>query len=238
MPAVALYLQNDRPARAEEFEKAAVFFLDGHRGNPSDMWPVYSSRDLLEPAKLYEPQSVTHLGIFAHGTPETFGRPGRFGVSTIASPKYETLASFAALWGPLLAPNAILSLGCCLCSRDPKWYRIQLWGKDVSAWSPKSYEDGGSRSVAAQLVRAFESFAPKRGIEVRGHCAAGHTIYQALLRSHLYSDHDGLGKSLFGLVGCDQTAEARKRWQAAVKGPLAARWLCGVSSLKEIREAL
>jgi hypothetical protein len=109
----------------------------------------------------------------------------------------------------------------------------------VSAWSPKSYEDGGSKSVAAQLVRAFETFAPKRGVEVRGHCAAGHTIYQALLRSHLYSDHEGMGRSLFQLAGCHNTPEARKRWQSVVRGELAAKWLCGVGgALHEVKGAV
>lgn len=238
MTVVALYLQNDRPARAEEFAKAAEWYIEKHGGRMSDAWPIYSTRDMLEVSKQYEKTEVTHLGVFAHGTPETFGRPGRFGVSTINAPKYESLASFAGLWGPVLAQDALVSLGCCLCSRDPKWYRIKLWGKDVSAWSPKSYEDGGSRSVAAQLVRAFEAVVPRRGIEVRGHCAAGHTIRQALLRSHLYSDAEGLGRSLFGILGRENTPEERRLWQKVVKGELAARWLCGVSSVGEIRGVL
>jgi len=225
MTTVALYLENDRPVRAAEFRKAAHWYMAQHGGKKADIWPIYCTRDILEVSTQYEREEVENLGIFAHGTPKAFGRPGRFGISTTSSDKYESVREFARRWGPVMARDGLLSLACCLCSRDPKWYRVQLFGRDVSAWSPRAYEDGGTRSIAAKLV---EAFGPTKGLEVRGHCAAGHTTRQALLRSHIYSDGGGIGRALFGMVHDTNTAARRKIWQKVVRGELAAKWLCGV----------
>jgi hypothetical protein len=117
---------------------------------------------------------------------------------------------------------------------------VQLWGRDLSAWSAKSYERGGAKSFAARLAQAFSRRG--RRVRVRGHCAAGHTIHQALLREHMGDAPKG--RPLFGIVhgmGIVPEAHLRRQWQREVRGRLAARWLLGINdgeTLRVIKERL
>jgi len=235
---VALILTNDRANRAREFLKAAEFFSERHGFGWERVHALHEVADVLSPAQRYERESVGQLAIFAHGTPNALVRPGRFGVDARvvrqARPKIISPETFVNAWYPVLMDGALLSLAACLCSRDPKWYRVSIAGHDFSSWGPRAYQDGGMKSLAALLARLFA--ARGRRVKVRGHGAAGHTIYQALLREHDGMDKNGLGRSLFGMTfpGEKPTRRMRRAWQRIVKGKLAAEWLLGLRSTSAI----
>lgn len=246
----ALLLTDDRPARANEFRKAALDFLAFYglgldRLHECDSVGDITAPTMPPPEPTLADESVSHLAVFGHGTPNGFFRPGRWGVDARPRrhdrPRYISPQVFARAWAPKLTNDALISLACCLCSRAPKWRRIQLFGRDISAWAPQAYRDGGLKSVAAVLTRAFALYN-KHGVAVRGHCAAGHTTYQALLREHRAHDEQGLGRSLFGMVfpGVEPTWPAMRRWQRIVKGDLARAYLLNLRTetqiINEIRD--
>lgn len=178
--------------------------------------------------------SVSQLAIFAHGTPTCVGKPGRWGVETrearAARREYLTPLEFADAWAPKLVPDALVSLCACMCSRDPRWYRVQRWGKDWSPWSAKSYQDGGVKSIAGVLARSLYLYGTR--VRVRGHCASGHCTHQALLREHTQADGDGIGRALYlHVTGDSEPTWARmRRWQDVVKGDLSERYLLGLET--------
>jgi hypothetical protein len=233
---VGFYLTRDRPNRAKEFKDAAKWWKEEAENvvlHELDMAP-----DFFDVADSLDDGSVGQLAVFAHGTSKALGRPGRFGLDMRAvrrrPPHVYSEMDFAELWAPKLVDGALISLGACLCSRDPKWYRVQLWGRDLSSWSAKSYERGGSMSFAARLAQAFKAYS--RRVKVRGHCAAGHTIHQALLREH--TGEAPKGRPLFGIVhgmGIVPERPLRRQWQREVKGELAARWLLGINDGETVR---
>lgn len=241
---VGFFLTNDRPNRAREFRKAAEWWKDHLEVEGATLHELATGSDFIDLAESFDDASISQLAVFAHGSPVGLGRPGRIGLDVRPGrrqpPVRYSEADFAEVWAPKLVDGSLISLAACLCSRDPKWYRVQLWGKDFSAWSSKSYERGGSKSFAARLAMAFRDRGRK--VRVRGHCAAGHTIYQALLREHL--GDAPTGRPLFGMVhgtGIVPERPLRNQWQKVVKGELAARWLLGINdgkTLEEIKERL
>jgi hypothetical protein len=238
---VGFYLTKDSLRRARTFRDAAQWWKDNAEGVV--LQDFFDAHQFLEVADCFDDKSVSQLAVFAHGTPTALGRPGRFGLDVRAirhrPPVVYSVEEFAEHWAPKLVDGALISLAACLCARDPKWYRVQLWGRDFSAWSAKSYEKGGSLSFSSKLARAFRGQG--RRVKVRGHCAAGHTIHQALLREHT---GDGRGRALFGIVHGDGVVPERplrRQWQRVVKGELAARWLLGINdgeTVRMIRERL
>jgi len=222
MDRVALILDRDSP----EFIRAGNW-LEGKLRGEIDLITFFNTQGMTSPAQCFDDQSISHLAIFCHGSPYGFGKPGRFGVDVRSRKNTILPLDFAEIWGPKLADDALISLAACLCSRNPTWYLKQIYGEVVSPWGPASYKDGGIKSVAGVLSRSFQ-----RPVRVRGHCAAGHTIYQALLRGH---EGDGMGESLFGkiLPGMEPTLYLRRKWQKNVKGELAARWLLGLGDVEE-----
>ncbi len=233
---VGFYLTKDRPNRARTFREASIWWKKHAEGVA--LQDLFDAKQLMDTADGFEDKSVGQLAIFAHGTPTALGRPGRFGLDVRAIRRHPPLVyspdDFAEHWAPKLVDGALISLAACLCSRDPKWYRVQLWGRDLSSWSAKSYEWGGSMSFAARLAQAFK--AQGKRVKVRGHCAAGHTIHQALLREH--TGDAPRGRALFGIVhgvGIVPERQLRRQWQRVVKGELAARWLLGINDGETVR---
>lgn len=238
---VALLLTNDTKRRAKRFHEAAEWFSMHAEVPWARFHEVTDLEDMIQPASRYPVNSVSQLAVFGHGVPEGFGRPGRFGVDTRRA-RYEKKATFASThtwasdWAPALVDGALVSLCCCLCSRDPKWYRTTLlarFGIDPSEWGPGAFSDGGLHSVAAVLARSFAAVG--REVVVRGHCAAGDTIHQALLREHSMADGDAIGRSLYQKAhpGNIPDRAQRQAWHARVKGEISARWLLGIDSTEE-----
>ena len=241
MTHVGLVLAND----SAEFRRAAEWWEQQTDPAKVDvrLHPISSAKHMVDASDAYASESVARLVVFAHGTTNCFGKPGKWGVDTRparwASSAFIAPAVFARAWAPVLEPDALVSLACCLCSRSPHWYLTKVYGSVISPWGPEAYRDGGLRSPAAQLALSLASEG--RNLRVRGHCAAGHTIQQALLREHLASVDNGLGRSLFQkLRGASAAANRvdRNLWQKVVRGNLAASWLLGLDDRKTEREVV
>lgn len=241
LDSVGLYLTGDSP----EFERAARWWTE--RAQHSIAHGFDSTSGMLRPARQYADKSLNRLVVFAHGTTTGLGRPGKWGVDTRPARwgrpggRFISPDDFAAAWAPKLAPGALVALAACLCSRSPHWYLIKLYGSAVSPWGPEAYRSGGARSTSAAICAAF--LEQGRRVRVRGHCAAGHTIHQALIRQH--EPGEAKGTSLFEIVhGHDfaPTPAARRTWQDVVKGELAASYLLGMGAelhlLDRIREGV
>lgn len=249
MTTAIFLLTDDRPARAAEFGKQAETYAKECQVDLGRIHRCKRVEDLVTPVSAYADASITRMAFFGHGTPTGLMRPGRWGLDTREAktrrPQYMAVDEFAAVWATKLDACALASLAACLCSRDPKWRRVQLWGRDLSSWSAKSYQDGGLKSLAAALCRAL-SDAGVRGVRVRGHCAAGHCTAQALLREHMADDEGGIGRALFRSVFPELANDGKikladmRRWQAVVKGRIARDYLLGLRPdeeiVREIRE--
>lgn len=233
---VALLLVNDVESRAKEFRDAADYWAGYVQNEDTRIYEVACVEDMITPASLHLEQEISQLVVFGHGTTNGFMRPGKFGVDLRVTRQqqsnYISPAEFVNAWAPVLKDEALVSLACCLCSRSQHWYLTQLYGEIISEWGPEAYEDGGLYSPSAALVRAFAM--NRKTVTVRGHCAAGHTIHQALLREHRAENGDGIGRALFRKVfpHLENTLGNRHRWQNAVKGEIAARWLLGLDTLE------
>jgi len=243
---VGLYLVDDSSA----FPASALWWRD-QRPDRVTLFGIRSAEDMLTPAEMFEDRSVRQIAVFSHGTTTGVGKPGRWGIDTRPvrwdemrfGGRFISPSDFAEVWAPKLdkqGSEPIISLGACLCSRAPRWYRIQLWGRDFSSWGPKAYRPGGQKSMANVLCEAFHHAG--RRVRVRGHCAAGHTIWQALLREHITGRP--VGESLFSMTmppGTEPTLVQRRKWQRYVKGDLAAKFLLDLDTpvaMDEIRHLM
>jgi len=240
---VGLLLVNESNKKKRERFRAACEWWSEQACVPwSRIHEVNDLDDMLTPATQYPVGSVSQLAVFGHGIPEAFMRPGKFGVELRERrlekfPKlFVSPRGFTEEWGRPMREGALVSLACCLTSRDPAWYRNRLFQKfkvDPSEWGPGAFADGGYQSAAAHLCRAFAAVG--RHVTVRGHCAAGDTIAQALIREHVVGDGDAMGRSLWGRVFGPVVPDKphRDAWHEAVKGEVAARWLLGLATTEE-----
>lgn len=246
---VGLLLVNDpNKKKRARFREACEWWSSVAGVAWSRIHEVSDLDDMLTPASKYPEGSVSQLAIFGHGIPEAIMRPGKFGIEVRnlrleKFPKrFVSPSGFVEEWHHALHEDSLVSLACCLASRDPAWHRNMLLQKfkvDPSEWGPGAFQDGGHQSIAAHLARAFAAYG--RRVVVRGHCAAGDTIHQALIREHRATDGGGMGRSLWGKVFGPVLPDKAQRdaWHAAVKGEVAAKWLLGLTPIEEtIREVM
>lgn len=208
-------------------------------------FPFEDALDMLERADMMPTGKVSQLTVFAHGTTNALGRPGRWGVDIRPArnllPAFVSPEEFARAWAPTLTAGALISLAACLCGRSQHWYLQGKFGKLAATyatqWGQESYENGGATSFAQHLTRAFAAEGAT-GIRVRAHCAAGHCTHQALLREFRPGMDRGLSLFRTAFPSLQWTTKARNRWQALVKGQRAERWLLGDDTVvDEVRQA-
>lgn len=233
MTAVVVYLDVDRkPARRRYFRDSAIRIARelGAKGP----YPLHTGRALVELASVFEPRSIDHVVICAHGGTNWLLHPRTGVANTARFPELGQveISELVATWSSYMTHEVRWSLCACLCSRSPTWWQRRYLGRVTSSWGPRSYQRGGQGSFAANLRDMLVWW--KHVPDVRAHKSAGDLAGNPLLSQHTFPAAD-LSMPLCAIALPLETVTIgfRRWWVRTVKGKLAERWLLGDDSVVE-----
>jgi hypothetical protein len=231
MTTVVVYLDRDRKAVRRRYFRDSAIRIARELGAKGP-YPLHTGKELCELADRFEPRSVDHVVICAHGGPTWLLHP-RTGVAN--ADRFPELgqvdvAELVSAWSPAMTHKVLWSLCACLCSRSPTWWLRNFVGYVGSTWGTRSYQRGGQASFAARLrdMLIWWHHDP----DVRAHKSAGDLAGNPLLSQHTFPSAE-LSMPLCTLALPLQaiTIGFRRWWVRTIKGKLAERWLLGDDSV-------